>query len=90
MHAATIVDGAVRSAFVMTEPAPTQTYEAAFFAGPFIPPAILLEQIPISERASNIVSNTRVAIAHALDGSDPVKNYEVVRHELEKKEFLFH
>ena len=38
---------------------------------PLIPPAILLEEIPISERASNIVSNTRVAIAASLDGSDP-------------------
>jgi 3-deoxy-7-phosphoheptulonate synthase len=38
---------------------------------PLIPPAILLEEIPISERASNLVSNTRAAIADALDGSDP-------------------
>ena len=30
---------------------------------PLIPPAILLEEIPISERASNVVSNTRAAIA---------------------------
>ena len=38
---------------------------------PLIPPAILLEEIPISERASNIVSNTRAAIADVLDGRDP-------------------
>ena len=38
---------------------------------PLIPPAILLEEIPISERASNIVSNTRMAIGNALDGRDP-------------------
>src|SRR3989442_15301547 len=38
---------------------------------PLIPPAILIEEIPISERASNVVSNTRVAIADALAGRDP-------------------
>ena len=38
---------------------------------PLIPPAILLEEIPISERASNVVSNARVAIGNALDGMDP-------------------
>jgi len=38
---------------------------------PLIPPAILLEEIPTSERASNIVSDTRLAIANALDGRDP-------------------
>lgn len=38
---------------------------------PLIPPAILLEEIPISERASNVVSNTRGAIAAALQGQDP-------------------
>jgi 3-deoxy-7-phosphoheptulonate synthase len=38
---------------------------------PLIPPAILLEEIPISERASNVVSATRAAIAGALDGRDP-------------------
>ena len=37
---------------------------------PLIPPAILLEEIPISERASNVVSNTRQAIADALDGRE--------------------
>jgi 3-deoxy-7-phosphoheptulonate synthase len=38
---------------------------------PLIPPAILLEEIPISERASNVVSNTRGAIAAVLGGRDP-------------------
>ena len=38
---------------------------------PLIPPAILLEEIPVSERASNIVSDTRVAIANVLDSVDP-------------------
>jgi 3-deoxy-7-phosphoheptulonate synthase len=38
---------------------------------PLIPPAILLEEIPISEQASNVVANTRTAIADALDGRDP-------------------
>jgi 3-deoxy-7-phosphoheptulonate synthase len=38
---------------------------------PLIPPAILLEEIPISEAASNVVSNTRAVIADALDGRDP-------------------
>jgi 3-deoxy-7-phosphoheptulonate synthase len=38
---------------------------------PLIPPAILLEEIPISERASNVVSNARAAIASALEGRDP-------------------
>ena len=38
---------------------------------PLIPPAILLEEIPISERASNVVANARAAIANALDGRDP-------------------
>src|SRR5215218_6224712 len=37
---------------------------------PLIPPAILLEEIPISERASNVVSNTRVAIGDVLAGRD--------------------
>jgi 3-deoxy-7-phosphoheptulonate synthase len=37
---------------------------------PLIPPAILLEEIPITERASNVVSDTRQAIADALDGRD--------------------
>jgi 3-deoxy-7-phosphoheptulonate synthase len=38
---------------------------------PLIPPAILLEEIPLSERASNVVSNTRLAVARALEGRDP-------------------
>ena len=38
---------------------------------PLIPPAILLEEIPISERASNVVSNTRTVIGNVLDGVDP-------------------
>ena len=38
---------------------------------PLIPPAILLEEIPISERASNVVSDSRAAIARAIEGTDP-------------------
>ena len=38
---------------------------------PLIPPAILLEEIPISERASNVVANARTAIAGAIEGRDP-------------------
>ena len=38
---------------------------------PLIPPAILLEEIPISERASNVVSEARLAIANVLAGTDP-------------------
>jgi 3-deoxy-7-phosphoheptulonate synthase len=38
---------------------------------PLIPPAILLEEIPLSERASEVVANTRVAIARVLEGADP-------------------
>jgi 3-deoxy-7-phosphoheptulonate synthase len=38
---------------------------------PLIPPAILLEEIPISESASNLISDTRLAVASALQGSDP-------------------
>jgi 3-deoxy-7-phosphoheptulonate synthase len=37
---------------------------------PLIPPAILLEEIPLSERASIVVSDTRPAIASALGGRD--------------------
>jgi 3-deoxy-7-phosphoheptulonate synthase len=37
---------------------------------PLIPPAILLEEIPISERSSNVVSDTRVAIANVIAGAD--------------------
>ncbi len=38
---------------------------------PLIPPAILLEEIPLSERASNVVSDTRLAVANAIKGRDP-------------------
>jgi len=37
---------------------------------PLIPPAILLEEMPVSDRASDVVSNTRAAIADAFAGSD--------------------
>ena len=37
---------------------------------PLIPPAILLEEIPISERASNVVSDARVSIANVIAGTD--------------------
>ena len=38
---------------------------------PLIPPAILLEEIPISERASNVVADARAAVVEALAGRDP-------------------
>ncbi len=38
---------------------------------PLIPPAILLEEIPISERASNVVSDARASIANVIAGTDP-------------------
>lgn len=38
---------------------------------PLIPPAILLEEIPLGERASNVVSNARLAVAEAIKGRDP-------------------
>src|SRR5258706_64878 len=38
---------------------------------PLIPPAILLEELPITERVSNTVSDARQAIADALKGTDP-------------------
>ncbi len=38
---------------------------------PLIPPAILLEEMPISESASNVVAEGRAAIAGALTGDDP-------------------
>jgi len=38
---------------------------------PLLPPAILLEEIPITERASEVVAGTRQVVADALDGSDP-------------------
>src|SRR5215203_4353601 len=37
---------------------------------PLIPPAILHEEIPISEKASNVVAASRAAIASALKGHD--------------------
>jgi 3-deoxy-7-phosphoheptulonate synthase len=38
---------------------------------PLIPPAILLEEIPITERASNVVADARRAVADAIAGRDP-------------------
>jgi 3-deoxy-7-phosphoheptulonate synthase len=38
---------------------------------PLIPPAILLEEIPISERASNVVTDTRAAVTRVIEGADP-------------------
>ncbi len=38
---------------------------------PLIPPAILLDEIPITERASNVVADARTAIGNALHGRDP-------------------
>jgi 3-deoxy-7-phosphoheptulonate synthase len=38
---------------------------------PLLPPAILLEEIPVSERASEVVAGTRLAVADSLDGRDP-------------------
>jgi len=38
---------------------------------PLIPPAILLEEIPISERASVVVSGARAAITAVIEGRDP-------------------
>lgn len=38
---------------------------------PLIPPAILIEEIPISERASNLVADTRQAVTNVLDRKDP-------------------
>jgi 3-deoxy-7-phosphoheptulonate synthase len=37
---------------------------------PLIPPAILLEEIPISEKASNVVADTRLTVARILKGDD--------------------
>lgn len=37
---------------------------------PLIPPAILLEEIPLTERASNVVADARTAIAAILAGDD--------------------
>jgi 3-deoxy-7-phosphoheptulonate synthase len=38
---------------------------------PLIPPAILLEELPITERVSNVVSDARQSIANVLHGRDP-------------------
>jgi 3-deoxy-7-phosphoheptulonate synthase len=38
---------------------------------PLIPPAILLEEIPISERASNVVADTRTVVSDIILGRDP-------------------
>src|SRR5687767_6104730 len=38
---------------------------------PLVPPAILLEEIPISERASNVVADTRVILTDIVHGRDP-------------------
>ncbi len=38
---------------------------------PLIPPAILLEEIPLSERASNVVADARAAFTAILRGDDP-------------------
>src|SRR5512142_1954858 len=37
---------------------------------PLIPPAILVEEIPLSERASNVVADARAAIGTILAGDD--------------------
>jgi len=37
---------------------------------PLIPPAILLEEIPVSEAASNVVSDTRAVVSKVLAGVD--------------------
>jgi 3-deoxy-7-phosphoheptulonate synthase len=38
---------------------------------PLIPPAILLEEIPVSETASNVVSDARRAVSQVIAGTDP-------------------
>ncbi len=38
---------------------------------PLIPPAILLEEIPVSETASNVVSDARRAVSDVIAGRDP-------------------
>ncbi len=38
---------------------------------PLIPPAILLEEIPLTERAAHVILEARSAVANALAGSDP-------------------
>src|SRR5271154_5443504 len=37
---------------------------------PLIPPAILLEELPISERASNVVADARVTLTRIVHGDD--------------------
>jgi 3-deoxy-7-phosphoheptulonate synthase len=37
---------------------------------PLIPPAILLEELPITERASNVVADARVSITNIIQGKD--------------------
>ncbi len=37
---------------------------------PLLPPAILLEELPITDRASNVVADTRRAIADVIEGRD--------------------
>ena len=37
---------------------------------PLIPPAILTEEIPVSERASNVVSDSRAAVSDVIGGRD--------------------
>ena len=37
---------------------------------PLIPPAILLEELPITERASNVVADTRLAVARIIRGEE--------------------
>ena len=38
---------------------------------PLIPPAILLEELPITETASNVVADTRAAVSRVIAGLDP-------------------
>jgi 3-deoxy-7-phosphoheptulonate synthase len=38
---------------------------------PLLPPAILIEELPCSDEASNLVANTRQAVADAIGGADP-------------------
>lgn len=38
---------------------------------PLIPPAILLEELPLSERASDVVADARAALADIVHGRDP-------------------
>jgi 3-deoxy-7-phosphoheptulonate synthase len=38
---------------------------------PLIPPAILLEEIPLSEAASHVVSSARAAVSRVIAGQDP-------------------